>query len=186
MGFLRFVFDDKRFTVALLITWMCIACIVFYKLGAFHMKFMAFGPSENTLFMGMIIDTWEKWYCLAIFSFTNTATNEFLGTALVPWFQNTIQDHKSKYLPYSKATCMAIIMAYDVYTHVMSIFGIYLLFSQIDFLIIRCVADVLITFITTTWFMQNKVTDSERYRSEVQHTDMSNIEEAKLMSVVEE
>lgn len=43
----------------------------------------------------MVIDNWFKWGCLAVFSFLNTAVNEFLGSALVPWFTNTIMDHKS-------------------------------------------------------------------------------------------
>lgn len=60
-------------------------------------------------------------------------------------------------------------MLYDVYTHVMSIFGIYLLFSQIDFLIIRCIADVLVTLLTTAWFMQHKTMDPKRYMDEVRH-----------------
>jgi hypothetical protein len=81
----KLLFDDKRYTMILLVSWMTMACIVFYFLGAFHMHFMTFGPSDETIFMGMTIDTWGKWYCLASFSFMNTAVNEFLGTALLPW-----------------------------------------------------------------------------------------------------
>lgn len=165
----RLLFEDKRYTMLLLLAWMSFACIVFYQLGAFHMHFMTFGPSDKTVFMGMTIDTWNKWYCLAIFSFLNTSTNEFLGNALQPWFQNTIQDHKCRFIPYTKTTCMSIILLYDVYTHVMSIFGIYLLFSQIDFLIIRCVADMLVTILTTIWFLQHKTIDPVQYMAEVQH-----------------
>ena len=82
----RIMFEDKRSTMILLAVWMIIACIVFNQLGAFHMHFMTFGPSEETIFMGMVINTWNKWYCLAAFSFVNTATNEFLGNALMPWY----------------------------------------------------------------------------------------------------
>jgi hypothetical protein len=170
---MRLLFEDKRYTMILLVTWMTVTCGVFYQLGAFRMHFMTFGPSEQTIFMGMTINTWHKWYCLAIFSFLNTSTNEFLGNALMPWFQNTIQDHKCQYIPYTKTTCITIIMLYDVYTHVMSIFGIYLLFSQIDFLIIRLVADILITLLTTYWFLQHKITDEDKYLAEVQHVNPS-------------
>jgi hypothetical protein len=83
-AFIRLLFEDKRYTMILLVTWMVIACIVFYQLWAFHMHFMTFGPSDKTIFMGMTIDTWNKWYCLAAFSFINTAINEFLGNALMP------------------------------------------------------------------------------------------------------
>jgi hypothetical protein len=175
------LFDDKRYTMILLISWMCISCALFYTLGAFHMHFMTFGPSDKTLFMGMVINTWNKWYCLAIFSFLNTATNEFLSNALIPFFQNTIQDHKCKYIPYSQSTCLTIIVLYDLYTHVMSIFGIYLLFSQIDFLMIRCLADVCVTLLTTYWFMQHKTVDSEKYNADVKHVDSTTQQDAMTM-----
>lgn len=83
--------QDKRATTCVLLLWMTVTCSIFYFLGAFHIHFMTFGPSPKTTFMGMTIDTWVKWNALAAFSFTNTAMNEFLGSALGPWFTNTIQ-----------------------------------------------------------------------------------------------
>ena len=104
MNFVNKMFEDKRATMVLLVAWMVSACVIFWSLGAFHVHYMSFGPSAESTFMGMTIDNWGKWSALAIFSFLNTAINEFLGSALIPWFTNTIQDHKTKYLPYSKAS----------------------------------------------------------------------------------
>ena len=61
---------------------------------------------------------------------------------------------------------MLITQIYTVFCHVMSIFGIFLLFSQIDFLIIRTIADLLVNQYTTTMFMQNKIVDRRRYEEE--------------------
>lgn len=146
---------------------MCLACGIFHHLGAFHSQFMTFGPSEKTEFMAMKIDTWPKWHLLALFSFLNTTINEFIGSALVPWFTNTIQDQKTKFLDHDKATCMMISLIFDVYTHVMSIFGIYLMFSQIDFLLIRMVADCLVTSFTTMEWVRFKKVDKARHDLEV-------------------
>lgn len=88
---IKSLFHDKRLTVIVLVAWMTLACTIFQQLGAFHSQFMTFGPSEKTEFMAMKIDSWPKWHALAIFSFFNTAINEFIGSALVPWFTNTIQ-----------------------------------------------------------------------------------------------
>lgn len=162
----RLFFDDKRYTSVLLIAWGVITCTVFYILGAFHTHFMTFGPSEKTVFMGMTINNWSKWHCLAQFSFWNTAVNEFLGSALIPWFTNTIQDQKTKYLPYSKMACIHITNIYCVYTHIMSVFGIFLFFSQVDFLLIRMVADLLVSIVTTMWWCQNKTVDPVKYELE--------------------
>lgn len=159
-------FHDKRLTTTLLLGWMTTTCCIFYGLGAFHSQFMTFGPSDKTVFMAMHIDTWGKWYALATFSLMNTTINEFIGSAMGPWFTNTIQDQKTRYLDHSKLECMAISLIYDIYTHVMSIFSLYLMFSQIDFLLIRMMADVTVTVFTTMEWMRNKVVDKDRHDSE--------------------
>jgi hypothetical protein len=179
---LTILFEDKRCTMLLLVGWLAATIAIFYYLGAFHIHFMTIGPSDETEFMGMKINTWAKWHCLAQFSFWNTAINEFLGSALIPWFQNTIQDHKCMFLPYSKRWCMIISLVYDAYTHVMSVFGIFLFFSQIDFLAIRMTADILVTYFTTQTWMYGKTVDSEMYRTEFakvaanRHDDMEDRE----------
>lgn len=91
VGLFKRFFDDKRYTVGLLLAWMIAVCIIFYCLGAFHMSYMHIGPGKDTVFMGLNIDTWGKWLALAIFSFFNTCINEFISNALDPWFVNSLQ-----------------------------------------------------------------------------------------------
>lgn len=85
------LFDDKRYTVGLLLVWMVTVCTIFYFLGAFHMNYMHVGPSSETVFMGLKIDNWTKWSSLAVFSFFNTCINEFISNSLAPWFLNSLQ-----------------------------------------------------------------------------------------------
>lgn len=91
MWLVKRFFHDKRFTVGLLLLWMVTVCTIFYILGAFHMGYMHIGPGEDTVFMGLKIDSWGKWMALAIFSFCNTGINEFISNALDPWFLNSLQ-----------------------------------------------------------------------------------------------
>ena len=81
---------------------------------------------------------------------------------------NVIQDHKARFIPYPNSQCMVICLMHDIYTHIMSIFGMYLLFSQVDFLIIRALADLLVTFISTRWFLQGKIYNVRGYEAEKQ------------------
>ena len=37
------LFEDKRYTIGLLLTWMLAVCTIFYFLGAFHMSYMHLG-----------------------------------------------------------------------------------------------------------------------------------------------
>jgi hypothetical protein len=78
-------------------------------------------------------------------------------------FQNTLQDHKNKFLPYSKQCCWGISQMFCVYVHVMSVFSIFIFFSQVDFLIIRCLADVIVSGYSTYMFIKGKVYDRDKY-----------------------
>lgn len=56
----------------------------------------------------------------------------------------------------------------------MSVFSIFLFFSQIDMLLVRMLADIIITTITTHWWMQPKTVDREKYSIEGGHvTELS-------------
>lgn len=158
--------ENKLYVTALFILWGSISVVIFSQLGAFHMKFMHVGPSSDCVFLGLQVDTWPKWTFVAGFSFLNTLLNELFGNILFPFFTNTIMDHKAHYIPYSRWTCNAIACLYDIYTHVMSFFAIYLLFSQIDFLVIRCFADVLSTLWTNAYYLQYKIHDPLAYSKE--------------------
>jgi len=64
------------------------------------------------------------------------------------------KDHKTKSIEYSHATCLWIVQIHCVYVHVMGIFALFLFFSQVDFAIIRLLADLLVTGYSTVWFIQ--------------------------------
>lgn len=156
------LFDDKRATILLVASWGLITVTMFWLLGAFHIQFMTFGPSDKTQFMGMLIDTWPKWFALAFFSFVNTAINEFLGNALVPFFTNTIQDHKTKYIPYPKTTCLTVSQIHTVYCHIMGSLSLLMFFCQVDFLLVRLVADLIVNHYSVLRFLVDKEHDPVR------------------------
>jgi hypothetical protein len=103
-------------------------------------------------------------------SFLSTCVNDFFGDSLSPFFLNTIQDHKTKYLPYSKTTCYVILQLWSTYCCLMSIFSVGLLMSQIDFLLIRLVADLGVNTFTTFKFLKGKEVNFCLYEAEGNHT----------------
>lgn len=68
--------------------------------------------------------------------------------------ENNPQDHKTKSIEYSHATCLWIVQIHCMYVHVMGIFALFLFFSQVDFAIVRLLADWLVTGYSTVWFIQ--------------------------------
>ena len=160
------LFDDKRLAVALLMVWLAVVVIVFKDIGLLDTKFMTMGPSSTAVFMGITLDTWYKWNMVAAFTFINTSINDFMSDAISPWILNTITDHKARYLPYSKATCLCITQMWSVYCNVMSVFGLFLAMTQADFVLIRMSADLLVNVYTTLKFMRSKETCYERYKQD--------------------
>jgi len=157
------IFDDKRTAITLLMLWMVGVIFLFQSLDLMHSDFMTLGPSTHTKFMTLNIDTWHKWGLLVSATFANTCVSDFMSDAIAPWLQNTIQDHKTKYLPYSKFTCYTISQLWTIYCSVMTIFAISLITSQIDFLLIRMLADLMTSTFTTYKFMRHKVVDKIKY-----------------------
>jgi hypothetical protein len=157
------LFEDKRLMCIFLLCWLTAVLICFADLGVLKTDFMSLGPSEHTFVMGMAINSWYRWWWVAFFTFCSTAINDFVGDSIVPWIQNTVQDHKTRYLPYSKFTCWGITQAYSMYSCTMSIFGIFLLLSQLDFMLIRMLADSVVNVYTAYSFMKHKKTNVGKY-----------------------
>lgn len=157
------VFDDKRLAVGLLMLWMCLVVGVFKDIGLLDSKFMTFGPSPGTIFMGVTLDTWYKWNAVAVFTLINTLVNDFMSDALSPWILNTITDHKTRYIPYPKAVCLLITQCWAIYCNIMGVFGLFLAMTQIDFVLIRMSADLTVNIYTNLKFMRNKEACPERY-----------------------
>jgi hypothetical protein len=158
------VFDDKRIVVVFLICWLTLVLVIFEDLGLMNTHFMALGPSESTVFMGVTLNSWYKWGLVAAFTFINTAVNDFMSDAISPWILNTITDHKTRYIPYPKWLCLGITQIWSCYCNIMSVFSIFLAMSQIDFVLIRMIADLMVNAYTTTKFMRNKTFCPEKYK----------------------
>jgi hypothetical protein len=158
------LFDDKRVITVFLTAWLCLVLAVFKDIGLLDTKFMTLGPSEFTVFMGVTLNTWYKWGLVASFTFINTSFNDFMSDALGPWILNTITDHKTRFIPYPKWVCLFITQTWSTYCNIMSVFSIFLAMSQIDFVLIRMVADLIINAYTTTKFMRNKTHCMRQYR----------------------
>jgi hypothetical protein len=159
------IFDDKRVITAVIGLWTVVTSCVF--LGIMledESPFLSFGPNDRTKLMGVNLDTWGKWWCVAVYTFASTGIAAFSSDAVVPWITNTIQDHKTEFIPYSKVTCLLIIQTFTVYAVIMSVVGMFVALTQIDFMLVRITADLLVNQYTTFWFLRGKTTDPTRYK----------------------
>ena len=130
MKVLDVLFDDKRLAITVMMIWLVIIVTGFSSIGLLHSDFIKVGPSPTTKIMSLTINTWTNWFTVAIASFLSSIVNDFFSDSLGPWFLNTVQDQKTKYLPYNKTTCYIILQLYAIYCSFMSVFSVGLLMSQ--------------------------------------------------------
>ena len=160
------LFDDKRIITAFILVWTILSSIVFCAIMLDdNSPFLNFGPSDRTVLFGVKLNTWGVWWCVAIYTFVSTAVAAYASDSIVPWITNTVQDHKTRYIPYNKWTCWAIIQIFTCYAVIMSVIGLFVALSQIDFMVIRLVADLMVNHYTTFFFLKGKTVNLSRYNA---------------------
>lgn len=135
---------------------------------------------------GVKMDTWFKWWVTAIYTFVSTEIVAFAGDALIPFFNNVIQDHKTKYMPYSKITCLLLVQCFTIYGMLMSVIGMFVALTQVDFMLIRIAADLIVNSHTTSYFLKGKEVDAMKYNTWKQSGEVQKICSGMELSVVED
>lgn len=168
------LFDDRRLISLLLFVWTVVSCGVFtYIMILDNSKFLNAGPSKHNKLFGVVLDSWFKWWAVAIYTFISTAIAAFSSDSIAPWITNTIQDHKTKFIPYRPYMCWAIIQVFTLYAVTQSTIGLFVALTQADFMLIRLAADMIVNHYTTFWFLRNKTCDPIMYEKEQQKDDIS-------------
>jgi hypothetical protein len=158
------LFDDKRVLCIFIATWtLCVTVIFVCIMIDDNSPFLSFGPNDRTVLFGFKVDTWTKWGCIALYTFVATCIADFTSDAVGPFVTNTIQDHKNLYLPYSKTTCIMIVQVFAVYAIIMNTIGLFVALSQVDFMMIRMAADLMVNYYTCNRFMRYKSVNEELY-----------------------
>jgi hypothetical protein len=154
--FIDNAFDDKRVTIACVSVWFFICLGGFTWLGIFRSEYMRIGPSPTLTYMGMLIDTMPRYLAVVMFVVISTAINDFASDAISPFIQNTVMDHKSRTIPYSKFTILWIAQSWSLYCGVMGVASIALVFAQFDLIMIRLVVDLFVNQYTIRRFLLEK------------------------------
>lgn len=181
------LFNDKRVITVLILGWSVASALVFYLIMAFDdSPFLNFGPSDRTELFGVKLDNWTVWWAVAIYTFISTCIGAYSSDSIIPWITNTIQDHKTQYIPYSKFTCLLIIQVFTFYGVTQSMIGLFVALTQVDFMLIRLLADLLVNHYTTKWFLRFKKVDSEAYYAWAERQKQCNEDEWVIPDIEKE
>jgi hypothetical protein len=168
---LNTVFDDKRIMVGVIWVWLVIVLGVFTEMGLLRSDFVRFGPSPTTMYVGIVLDTWPKWGAVAGFTAISSFMNDLAGESLEPFFLMVIRDHKTRYIPYSKSTSVVLNQAWTLYCSIMSVFGLYTYFAQVDLLVIKMCVGLIVNLYSSMRYLRNKSHEPVRYLRYFDQTD---------------
>ena len=158
------LFNDRRIITFWLLVWTVLTCVVFFwVMYVDNSPFLQFGPNTHTKLFGVVLDSWSKWWAVTLYTFISTCVAAFASDSIVPFITNTIQDHKTIYIPYSKMTCLVVIQVFTCYSVVISIVGLFVALTQIDFTVVRLISDMIVNHITTAYFLRGKIVDKVKY-----------------------
>jgi hypothetical protein len=164
MGFCVNIFDNKLLIAGLILLWTCVSscvfCVIMIKDDS---NFLMLGPNTRNQLFGVKMDTWFKWWVTAIYTFVSTAIAAIASDALCPFFTNVIEDHKTVHIPYSKFTCLMIVQVFTIYGVIMSVIGMFVALTQVDFMFIRIAADLIVNGHTTYYFLRGKIVNPALY-----------------------
>ena len=174
-NFLVNLFDEKRVLICILACWTITSSIVFgYILLKDGSTFLICGPNDHNKLFGVPLNNWHKWCAVALYTFIATCIASFSGDAIFPFVSNVIMDPKTKYIPYSKFTCLIIIQTFTIYEVCFHVIGTFVALTQIDFTLIRIAADLFINYYTTGWFLRGKIVNKTKYDEWKKENDESN------------
>jgi len=166
MSFWVNLFDNKLRICAGLMMWTIASCSVFcFIMVKDGSNFLTVGPNASNQLLGVKMDTWFKWWVTAIYTFVSTSIAAFASDSLCPFFSNVIEDHKTKFIPYTKFQCLLIVQCFTIYGVIMSVIGMFVALTQVDFMLIRIAADLIVNCNTTYYFLRGKEVDPQRYDS---------------------
>lgn len=135
---------------------MFIVSTAMFLVGFTESDFFKFGPSKTVHFFKIPVDTWGKWTCVVVYTVFNQLIQTYGLETISPWMINEIQNRKVKTIQYSPKIVQAIIQIWYIYMWSGRIFGIQIMLSQFDFLLVVLISDLFATALTTRLYLTSK------------------------------
>jgi len=123
-------------------------------------QFYKFGPNDDLTILGFIINTRNK-YCIVVsYCFINSVFRTLHNSILHAWLINNIQDETKNKPIEMRKLAYEITCVTTIYTWFDWFIYINILLSQIDMVLIEITADLIISVITTAYYLNNN--DNQR------------------------
>ncbi len=134
--------------------WFLIIIVVFSSMG-FMDQYMSVGPNVNLKFMNIVVDTWSRWAILMGYTLISNVIQIYTSDVIYPWVVTQVQNTMVP-LEYSKSRTISMVLLYNFSVTFGSFLGVYIMFTQVDFLLATLTAQVTTNAITTYLYIKSK------------------------------
>jgi len=137
--------------------YVLLISIVLYSSGFYkNSSFFAWGPPIN--FFGQSITSQASFYSLLLLIFFHQIVNNCVNSVVYPWIINSVQDPKNRQMEYSDLTTLFLLNLFDLYSQLDVIFIVMGFMSQISFVCVVSLSNVLTsTYINYQYLKAKKV-----------------------------
>jgi len=145
-----------HYTVRALQFWtasVLVALGLLLKKGTALNNFYQYGPSDNLIILGLVIDSYALYAGVVFYSFFNTVIRNLNNQIVCAWItlvvhDTTVPKHNLSHLYMYEITLMS-----SIYTYIDWFIYLNLVFSQLDIVLIELAGELFITFIVTRMYL---------------------------------
>jgi hypothetical protein len=142
----------QGWTVAILIS-----LIVLLKKGVAFKDFYQFGPSENLVILGLVVNDYVLYSGIIFYSFFNTVIRNMNNQVVCAWITLVVHDTTISKDHIPQLYIYEITLMSAIYTYIDWFIYLNLVFSQIDIILIELAGELFITFMVTRMYLETSV-----------------------------
>ena len=145
-----------REAIGAIIVWMAVVAGLMVVSGFIDSSFFQFGPSNTVYFFKIAIDSWFKWAVLMCYVICNQIFTTYGMQIITPWQFSIIQNRNIQTIDMPNWQALSVIEIWYIYMWLGRVISIQILLTQIDFLLMILVVDLITTFVINKRYLDEK------------------------------
>ena len=148
--------ERVHYTIRSLQLWtasVLVALGVLLHKGTALKDFYQFGPSDNLIILGLVINNYALYAGIVFYSFFNTIMRNLNNQVVHAWITLVVYDTTIPKNDLSQLYIYEITLMSAIYTYIDWFIYLNLVFSQLDIILIELAGELFITFIVTRMYL---------------------------------
>jgi hypothetical protein len=148
--------ERVHYTIRVLQCWTASVLVtlgVLLQKGTALKNFYQFGPSDDLIILGLVINSYALYAGVVFYSFFNTVIRNLNNQIVCSWITLVVRDITVSKHDLSRGYIYEITLMSAIYTYIDWFIYLNLVFSQLDIVLIEFTGEMFITFIVTRMYL---------------------------------